>query len=80
MGRLLLDRGDAGSALREFDRYLSEGSGILDEEALVGRALAFKAMGRSDEEVETWSRVLSKYPHSAYARQAKARLAVSGRP
>ncbi len=80
LGRLLLDRGDAGAALRQFDTYLLGGDGALGEEALVGRALALEALGRSAEEMATWGQVLSRYPLSGYAQHAKARLARPGGP
>lgn len=80
LGRLLLDRGDAARALREFDAYLLGGAGPLGEEALAGRALALQRLGRSDEEGTTWRRMLTTYPASIYAAQARARLQGSGLP
>jgi TolA-binding protein len=78
LGRLLLDRGDARSALDEFDDYLSHGGGPLAEEALVGRALSLQKLGRAGDEIAAWNEILRRYPRSVHARLARARLSALG--
>lgn len=78
VGRLLLDRGDPSGALVQFDEYLRSGMTTLGEEAGVGRALALQRLGRSSEEAEAWSTLLSTYPQSVHASRARSRLAVLG--
>jgi TolA-binding protein len=79
LARLFLDSGDARSALGGFDAYLGRGGRTLQAEALVGRALSLRALGRRDAEVAAWRDVLERHPRSVYARQATERLAVLGR-
>jgi TolA-binding protein len=74
MGRLLLDRGDPAGAFASFDAYLSEGSGELGEEAMVGRATALERLGRSAQAVDAWRGLLAAYPETPYAAHAKSRL------
>jgi hypothetical protein len=78
LGRLLLDgMGDPAGALREFDRYLGQrGHRVLDEEARVGRALAFQRLGRRAEEQEAWRDLLAHHPDTLHAERARARLAL----
>jgi TolA-binding protein len=78
LGRLLLDRGDARSALDEFDEYLSHGGGPLGEEALVGRALSLQKLGSVREEITAWNEILRRFPRSVHARLARARLSALG--
>jgi Putative zinc-finger len=79
LGRLLLDRGNAAGALRQYDAYLSGGGG-LREEAMVGRATALRRLGRTGEEAAAWSIFLKAYPSSAHAENARKRLAEIGGP
>jgi len=79
LGRLLLDRGNAAGALRQFDAYLRGGGG-LREEAMVGRATALRRLGRTGEEAAAWSMLLKAYPSSAHAENARKRLAEIGGP
>jgi TolA-binding protein len=74
LGQLLLARGDAAGAEREFGRYLARGRGQLVEEALLGRAQSLERLGRAREERASLTRLLSEFPHSVYAAQARARL------
>jgi len=75
LGRLLLERGQAGAALEQFDRYLSSAAGPLAAEALSGRARALGALDRQHEERDTWNRLLQEFPGSVYAARARKRLA-----
>jgi TolA-binding protein len=78
LGRLLLDRGDARSALEGFDEYLSHGSAALGEEALVGRALSLQKLGSRDAEIAAWQEILRRFPKSVHARLARSRLSALG--
>lgn len=80
LARMLLDRGDARSALEGFDHYLSNGGSALGEEALVGRALALQKLGGGDAEAAAWRDVLGRFPRSVHARLARSRLADLGAP
>ena len=79
LARLLLDSGDARSALGGFDTYLGQSGRALQAEALVGRALSLRALGRRDAEIAAWRDVLARHPRSVYARQASERLSALGR-
>ncbi len=78
LGRMLLDDGDAANALGCFDAYVSRG-GPLTAEAMLGRALALRQLGRADEERDAWTALAEAYPDSVHARRARARLAELGR-
>lgn len=77
---LLLDSGDAQSALNGFERYLAGSARGLEAEALVGRARALGRLGRRDLEAAAWREVQRKYPRSLYGRQAGERLLALGQP
>jgi TolA-binding protein len=74
LGQLLLARGDAAGAEREFRRYLVRAQGQLVEEALLGRAQSLEQLGRSRDERASLQRLLNEFPHSVYAARARARL------
>jgi TolA-binding protein len=74
LGQLLLGRGDAAGAEREFRRYLARAHGQLVEEALLGRAQSLEQLGRAREERASLQRLLDEFPHSVYAARARARL------
>ncbi len=75
-GRLLLERmHDPAAALERFDAYLADRPrGVLAEEALAGRARALEALGRHPKAREAWRRLLERFPDSAHAATARARL------
>jgi len=73
LGTLLLQRGDASSALQEFDRYIQIGGPVL-EEALAGRARALGALGDVHAEARAWQLLLERFPNSVHAARARARL------
>jgi tetratricopeptide (TPR) repeat protein len=76
LARLYLDRlGDPARALAEFDQYLAGSrEDALDEETLVGRALALQRLGRAAEEKDAWQKLLVGFPDSLSAARARARL------
>jgi hypothetical protein len=77
-GRMLLDDGNAGGALRCFDDYLRQG-GALREDVMLGRAIALQRLGRVGEEANAWSSLLEAYPGSVHAERARRRLLELGR-
>jgi TolA-binding protein len=79
LGKLLLAKGNASGAEKEFDQYLKGGSGQLAEEALVSRAQSLRKLGRTDAERATWQRLLAEHPNSVYAAEARGRLQALGR-
>lgn len=79
LATLLLHVGDARSALSGFDRYLARGARPLQAEALVGRALAQRALGQREPEIATWASVAARFPGTSYARRAEERLGALGR-
>lgn len=72
-GRVLLDEGDDDGAVALFDRYLRSG-GVLEQDALVGRALALERLGRVDDASRAWTDLLRSYPNSAHAGRARSHL------
>jgi len=74
LGRLLLDTGDASSALGPLDAYLRSGELTLREEVLSARASALSRLDRPKDEAAAWSALLDAYPDSIHAVRAKARL------
>ncbi|MGC4089942.1 MAG: outer membrane protein assembly factor BamD [Polyangiaceae bacterium] len=75
LGGLLLNRGMAGSALLEYERYLRAApNGALAAEALYGRARSLQGLGRVSEERSAWQQLLSRFPNAAYAVNARRRL------
>jgi TolA-binding protein len=74
-GRMLLDDGNANGALQCFDDYLRKG-GVLREEVMLGRALAFQRIGprASSDEARAWTSLIDAYPGSVHAERARRRL------
>jgi len=74
-GRLQLERDRAAQALGQFDHYLQKDAEVA-EEALAGRAEAFRRLGRPGAEGAAWRLLLTRFPASVYAELAHSRLAV----
>lgn len=73
--RVELQQGAAREALIQFDRYLNLApSGPLAQEALEGRAQAYRQMGMPGEEANAWRELLQRYPDSVYSDAARKRL------
>lgn len=71
LGRLYLEQlGDPRAALSYFDRYI-EKNGPNQPEALIGRARCLRALGRTQDEVQTLRRLAERYPDSFYAGRAR---------
>ena len=70
---MLYSGGSPGAALTHFRRYRTRG-GPLVPEALWGEAQALSASGRSDEAREIYETLFTRYPQSAYANAARAKL------
>lgn len=75
LGKLLLSAGNAREAAAVFAQYLRSGAADLREEALVGRADALRALGRSTEERSARIELVRLYPESVYANRARERIA-----
>lgn len=65
--------GNPNGALVQFSRYLSR-PGPLTQEALYGKAEAFRAMGNIANERQTLEQFLRKYPKGLYAVSVSKRL------
>jgi hypothetical protein len=74
LGRLLLDRGEAASALEAFDAYLGSSDQVLREDVQGARAIALQSLGRVDDERSAWEAVLRDYPSGVFAPRARTRL------
>ncbi len=75
LGTLQLKSGSAGAAHRHFERYLSHSPrGALAPDALWGLAQAASAEGHAAEAREHLNALLDRYPGSAYASAARAKL------
>jgi TolA-binding protein len=74
LGKLLLAKGNASGAAREFNEYLKGGHGQLTEEALVSRAQSLQKLGHKEAETRTWQGLLEGYPNSVYSAEARRRL------
>ncbi|HXN32120.1 MAG TPA: hypothetical protein VN894_09670, partial [Polyangiaceae bacterium] len=75
LGRLLLDRAMWSEGLSQLDDYLAAApDGMLAPEALFGKARALGMLGRLDEERGQWVGLLTKFPNSVYAAQARRRI------
>jgi hypothetical protein len=77
-GRWLLDRGENARAATHFRQYLAGGDGELEEESLVGLALASARLGRPADERAAWQRLVATHPASAHGSYARERLAALG--
>jgi tetratricopeptide (TPR) repeat protein len=79
VGRLQLERHRAAQALIQFDHYLRNDAEVA-EEALAGRAEAFRRLGRPRAEEAAWRLLLTRFPASVYAVVAHSRLAALDSP
>jgi TolA-binding protein len=79
LGKMLLDGGDTGAAVRCFDDYL-RGGGPLRQDVMADRALALQRLGRPGDEAAAWSALLASYPASVHAERARRRLAELEKP
>ena len=81
-GQLLLEQlGEPRRALTMFDRYLAaDRSGALTEEARLGRAQAWRVLGRADEERSAWRELVREHPGSVHVAAARKRLAALDAP
>lgn len=77
LGQLELEKlGRPAEALKYFSRYLAGGGrGPLAQEALYGRARAFRALGRTGAERIDLQRFVAQFPRAIQAAKAKQRLA-----
>jgi len=72
---LRLQTGAARAALANFRRYLKRNaSSQLAPEALFGEAQALEALGQKSAALQSYAFLLRRYPDSAYAGAAKAKL------
>lgn len=75
LGRIELQRHAVNDALHQFQRYLwLAPRGPLAEEALEGKARAYRELAMPSEEAMTWRELLSRFPGSVYAKTARQRL------
>jgi TolA-binding protein len=79
VARMLLDRGEAASALVGFNAYLEHGGGELTDEAMLGRATCLEKLARNVDAKTAWQELLDRHPDGPYAAHAKVRIeALSG--
>jgi TolA-binding protein len=75
LGMLQLQSGQASAARAHFERYLQRSAqGALAADALWGRAQALFAQGNAAEARASLTTLLERYPSSAYASAARAKL------
>jgi TolA-binding protein len=81
LGMLHLGRGSAGTALEHFQRYQRHSAaGELVPEALWGEGESLRRLGRADDARRSYAALLSRFPDSAYAAAARARLDAKSGP
>lgn len=74
-GDLLSRLGEPATALYAFERYLDRRpDGALAPEALFGRARTFRQLGRRQDEIDGWRRLLRAFPGSIYESAGRQRL------
>lgn len=74
-GDLLSRLGEPATALYAFERYLDRRpDGALAPEALFGRARTFRQLGRRQDEIDAWRRLLRAFPGSIYESAGRQRL------
>jgi TolA-binding protein len=77
LGEIKLEKlNDPNTALELFNRYLrGRGKGALAPEALFGKSLAERALGRIEKEQETLELILKRFPSAVQTAEASKRLA-----
>ncbi len=66
-----------GKALKSYNLYLKRApSGPLAQEAAFGRAMALRALGRRDAEIEALKRFIEQYPLASQQSRARKRLSM----
>ena len=77
LGMLRLQSGAASLALSNFHHYLERNaSSQMVPEALWGEAQALAALGRKEAARQSYASLLKRYPDSAYASAARAKLQI----
>jgi TolA-binding protein len=72
---LYLRSGSSAAALEHFRTYLSaDPDGALASDALWGQAQALSKLGRTDEARQMCEILVKRYPESAYAEAARAKI------
>jgi TolA-binding protein len=75
---MLLEQGQSGAALAQFQRYLAASGGRnLSAEALYGKGRSLAQLGRITEEQSTWRTLLKQFPKSPYVSHAQKRLGLA---
>lgn len=72
IGELELRRGRAKAALRAFARYLSQGGGVLAEEAHWGKIRALHRLGQTEDRDQAIAALRRHYPASVYLARASS--------
>jgi TolA-binding protein len=74
--RLLEEQGKAAEAMAIYQIIADDSSGLLPrEEGLVGMARCQTALGKADEARKIYQRIVSEFPNSEYAGEARTRAA-----
>lgn len=74
LARLHLERGAPGRALPLFESAAASSTGVLREEAMIGRARCYEQLGRSAEERDAWRALLRAFPGTVARSHALERL------
>ncbi|HEU4583463.1 MAG TPA: tetratricopeptide repeat protein [Polyangiaceae bacterium] len=74
LGKHALAEGRALSAVQWFEAYQRRAGGELAAEAIWGEARALQSLGETVRARELWTRLIERYPASAYAAAAREQL------